>query len=161
MPGVSPEQGPSGLGNPLDAGPVGRAMSEIATLLNEGDPLIAVVGATDDPTKYGATIYRDLKRKGYRVVAVNDRRDRVDGDPAYRDLRSLPERPDIVDIVVPPASAAAVVEDGLELGLERFWLQPGAESPAIVERLVAAGVDHLVNACIMTRSRVRRGDGVG
>ncbi len=135
-------------------------MSDIATLLNEGDPLIAVVGATDDPTKYGATIYRDLKRKGYRVVAVNDRRARVDDDPAYPDLRSLPERPDIVDIVVPPVSAAAVVETGLELGLDHFWLQPGAESAAVVERLAAAGVDHLVNACIMTRSRIRRGGGI-
>ncbi len=39
-------------------------MDPITTLLSEGDPAIAVVGATDNPTKYGSIIYRDLKAKG-------------------------------------------------------------------------------------------------
>ena len=40
-------------------------MNDIATLLNRDDTTIAVVGATDDPHKYGSVIYRDLKRKGF------------------------------------------------------------------------------------------------
>ena len=28
---------------------------------------LAVVGATDDPAKFGGRIYRDLKAKGFRV----------------------------------------------------------------------------------------------
>ena len=38
-------------------------MLEITKLLEEPDATIAVVGATDDPSKYGNVIYRDLKRK--------------------------------------------------------------------------------------------------
>ena len=66
------------------------------------DPLIAVVGATDHPGKYGGTIYRNLKAKGYRVAAVNPLRDTVDGDPCVPTLMDLAETPDIVNIVVPP-----------------------------------------------------------
>jgi len=130
-------------------------MTTIADMLTTGDPLIAVVGATDHPHKYGGIIYRDLKAKGFRVVAVNARRATVDGDPAYPDLASLPEPPDIVNVVVPPRQALAVVEEGLRLGLDHFWLQPGAESSKVVEVLDGAGVDHLVNACIMVRTRAR------
>ncbi len=46
-------------------------METITTLLNEGDPVIAIVGASDNPAKYGNRIYRDLKGKGYRVYPIN------------------------------------------------------------------------------------------
>ncbi|NIQ54637.1 MAG: CoA-binding protein, partial [Gemmatimonadetes bacterium] len=51
---------------------------------------MAVVGATDSPDKYGGIIYRDLKRRGFRVFAVNPGRETVDGDPAYAGLADLP-----------------------------------------------------------------------
>ena len=40
--------------------------------LDNVETSIAVVGATDDLSKYGARIYRDLKAKGYRVFYVDD-----------------------------------------------------------------------------------------
>ncbi len=79
-------------------------MTDIATLLNEPETTVAVVGATDNPTKYGSVIYRDLKRKGYSVYPVNPNRTEVDGDEAYPTLDKLPESPTIVNIVVPPRS---------------------------------------------------------
>ena len=42
-------------------------MDTVSTLLNGGNPVIAIVGATDNPEKYGNRIYRDLKEKGYRI----------------------------------------------------------------------------------------------
>lgn len=55
---------------------------DIASLLGEEGTTVAVVGATDNPAKYGYVIYRDLKRKGYRVFPVNPGRAAVDSDPA-------------------------------------------------------------------------------
>ena len=42
-------------------------MMDPITALLEDDPVIAVVGANDNPAKYGSVIYRDLKAKGYTV----------------------------------------------------------------------------------------------
>ncbi len=128
----------------------------ILELLADGDPNIAVVGATDDPHKYGSVIYRDLKAKGYAVYPVSTTRATVDGDRAYRDLGDLPVVPDIVDVVVPPEEALAVVRRCVELGLDHVWLQPGAESPEVLAYLTRHDVDHLANACIMVRSRLAR-----
>ena len=127
----------------------------IGQMLNTGDPLIAVVGATDNPTKYGSVIYRDLKSKGYRVVPVNRHRETVCGDRAYPDLRDLPEGPDIVNVVVPPEQTLEVLKRSLELGYTTVWLQPGAADGAVQTYLEEHEFDHLVDACIMVRSRVR------
>ena len=130
-------------------------METISTLLNEGNPVIAIVGATDNPAKYGNRIYRDLKGKGYRVYPVNPTRDTIDGDPAYADLADLPETPDIVNYVVPPPRTLRLLKRAKELGLMRVWVQPGAESADVMAYLNDNGFDYLANACIMVRSRVQ------
>ena len=130
-------------------------MDTISTLLNEGNPVIAIVGATDNPAKYGNRIYRDLKGKGYRVYPVNPTRDTIDGDPAYADLADLPETPDIVNYVVPPPRTLRLLKRAKELGLMRVWVQPGAESADVMAYLNDNGFDYLANACIMVRSRVQ------
>ncbi len=127
---------------------------DIASLLSDDTTTVAVVGATDNQSKYGYVIYRDLKRKGYRVFPVNKSRATVDSDPAYPDLRSLPVKPTIVNIVVPPPVAASVLRESLELGLSNVWLQPGAESPANLAFLQENGFNYLANACIMVESRI-------
>lgn len=129
--------------------------NDIASLLTEAGTTVAVVGATDNPSKYGYVIYRDLKRKGYRVFAVNPRRSTVDSDPAFNDLQRLPEKPTIVNIVVPPSVAASILKESLKLGLMNVWLQPGAESPENLAFLQENGFNYLANACIMVESRVQ------
>jgi predicted CoA-binding protein len=130
-------------------------MKDIAALLEEPETTVAVVGATDNPSKYGYVIYRDLKRKGFQVVPVNPRREQVDGDRAYPSLEALPMKPTIVNIVVPPSVTRSVLRDCLALGLRNVWLQPGAESPENLEYLQEHDFNYLANACIMVASRLK------
>jgi predicted CoA-binding protein len=123
--------------------------------LDLSDPLIAVVGATDHHGKYGGTIYRHLKAKGYRVVAVNPLRETVDGDPCYHTLMDLDEMPDIVNIVVPPSRTMRVVDQAAALGDVAVWIQPGAADVAVRERVKELGLESLIDACIMVQARVR------
>lgn len=128
-------------------------MDTISTLLNEGDPVIAIVGATDNPEKYGNRIYRDLKGKGFRVYPVNPTKDTVDGDAAYADLGDVPETPDIVNFVVPPPRTLRILQRAKELGLTNVWIQPGAEDEDVMHYLADNDFDYLANACIMVQSR--------
>jgi len=128
----------------------------ILDLLELPDPLIAVVGANDNPAKSGYAIYRDMKRKGYRVVPVNPNRATVDGDVCYARLADLPERPDIVNIVIPPEAAKTVIQECLTLGWLNVWLQPSAESPELLRFLDENEFNYLAQACIMVKSRSRK-----
>lgn len=124
-------------------------MDNITALLGAPGATVALVGATDSPHKYGSIIYRDLKRKGFPVFAVNPHRETVDGDPAYATLADLPTRPTVVNFVVPPDQTLAVLEQARDLGYMDVWVQPGAESARVLEYLEDAGFNYLARACIM------------
>ncbi len=126
---------------------------DIPTLLHQPGTTVAVVGATDDPSKYGGRIYRDLKSKGFTVFAINPNRDSVDGDPAWPSLADLPEAPTIVDFVVPPSVTLRILEEAVELGYTNVWIQPGAEDEAVLAYVEEQGLNSLANACIMVHSR--------
>jgi hypothetical protein len=125
----------------------------LADLLDRPDTTIAVVGATENPHKYGNIIYHDLKSKGFTVFAVNPYRDQVDGDPCWRSLASLPEPPTIVDIVVPPARTLDTLRECVDLGLRNVWIQPGAADATVRDFVAEHDLDALVDACIMVRAR--------
>ncbi len=129
-------------------------MKDLIVLLGEPNPTVAVVGASDNPSKYGNVIYRDLRRKGFVVFAVNPNRTHVAGDETFPSLRALPDRPTIVDIVVPPAIGAKVLRECLDLGLINVWLQPGAESPDNLAFLQERGFNYIADACIMVQTRM-------
>ena len=128
-------------------------MDDISRLLQDPATTVAVVGATDNPAKYGAKIYRDLKGKGFTVYPVNPARDTVDGDPTFSSLADISNPPTIVNLVVPPQRTLRILEQCKELGLTNVWVQPGAESGEVVDFLEKEDFTHLVNACIMVHSR--------
>ena len=121
--------------------------------LSDPDTLIAIVGATDTPGKYGGIIYRDLRGRGHRVAAVNPNRTTVAGDPSVPDLGSLPERPDIVNLVVPPSIGSTVIDEWAELGGTSVWFQPGSYDERVVAQAKKAGRDVVEGDCILVLSR--------
>ena len=109
----------------------------------------AVVGVSANPHKFGYRVFRDLRQAGYRVYGVNPRVQEVDGETIYPSLESLPERPEVVDLVVPPAVTEQIVQECARLGLERVWMQPGAESEAAIEYCRRHGIQVVHDACAM------------
>jgi predicted CoA-binding protein len=130
-----------------------RNSQNIIELLSDPSTTVAVVGATDSRQKFGSTIYRDLKGKGFRVYPVNRRRSTVDGDQAYPDLASLPTPPTIVNIVVPPEQTLSVLEDARALGVSNIWIQPGAADDAVRDYVSRHRLNAVIDACIMVQAR--------
>jgi uncharacterized protein len=85
----------------------------------------AVIGANNDPDKFGNIIYKRLKSEGYTVYPVNPMYEEVEGDPCYPDLESLPQKPEVLDMVVSPKRGKAFIEEAANLGIKNIWLQPG------------------------------------
>ncbi len=129
-------------------------MKDLTPLLSQPGTSIAIIGATDHPTKYGGIIYRDLKAKGFPVFAVNPNRDSVDGDPCWPSVEDLPETPTIAVFVVPARIGLDVLEDCARAGITNIWLQPGASSPRLRDTLESSNFDWLAEACVMVRARV-------
>ena len=112
----------------------------------------AVVGVNDNPEKYGYMIYKKLKSRGYQVYAINPNYDSIDGDKCYRDLSSLPEVPQVVDMVVSPKRGKTVLEEAAQLGINDIWLQPGTYDNSIMNLIDEKGLN-AVKACVLVALR--------
>jgi predicted CoA-binding protein len=108
----------------------------------------AVVGANQDPDKYGNIIYRHLKNRGYEVFAVNPKCDTVEGDKCYKDLSSLPKIPEVLDMVVSPKRGKPVLEEAAQLGIRYLWLQPGTYDEELLEKIDELGLE-AVRGCVL------------
>jgi len=108
----------------------------------------AVVGANQNPEKFGNRIYRKLKNRGYEVYAVNPLYDSVEGDPCYKDLSSLPKLPDVVNMVVSPKRAKPVLEEAARLGIRYVWFQPGTYDDEVMEVAKELGLETVL-ACVL------------
>jgi len=64
---------------------------------------IAVVGASNNPSKYGNVIVRNLASKGYTVLPVNLREREIAGIPAFPNLSAVAASLKKKDVVTPPA----------------------------------------------------------
>jgi predicted CoA-binding protein len=128
---------------------------EVLALLKKRGPetRIAVVGASNDPSKYGNVIVRDLASKGYTVLPVNPREREIAGLPAYPSLAAVPGPIHLVNVVTPPAVTRKVLEEAASLGLPAVWLQDGSYDEAALEAAAKAPFRTVYEACIMVASR--------
>lgn len=113
----------------------------------------AVVGASRDQRKFGYQVFRSLRDAGYTVYPINPKGGELDGEKVYPSLADLPQPPEVVDIVVPPAVTEQVVRQAHELGLTRIWMQPGAESEASIRYCQEHGIQVIQQACAMVWKR--------
>lgn len=118
-----------------------------------GRKVWAVVGASENPAKYGNRVFRSLLRSGYTVYPVNPAGGELVGVSMYPRLASLPEMPEVVNLVVPPEVTEKIVREANELDLARIWMQPGAESEAAIEYCREHDMQVVYNACAMVHSR--------
>jgi uncharacterized protein len=128
-------------------------MNDLIQFLDDPSTTFAIVGATDTPGKYGGIIYRDLKRKGWGVYAVNPGRSSVAGDPCWPRVTDLPATPTIAVLVVPAKRGIAVLDDCVTAGITKIWVQPGAFSAELREALEAGDFEWLADACVMVEAR--------
>ncbi len=113
----------------------------------------AVVGASQDRSKFGNRVYRSLRDAGYTVYPVNPKGGELEGAVVYPTLADLPQQPEVIDFVVPPPVTQQVVKEAHKLGLTRIWMQPGAESEAAIAYCVEHGMQVVHDACAMVWKR--------
>ena len=110
---------------------------------------IAVVGVSRSGKKFGNSVLRDLKIKGYKTFPVNPNTSEIGGEKCYPDLRSIPENIDGVVLVIPPQETNEVVKDAAQLGIKNIWMQQGAGSKEAVKFCNDNGINVVDGECIM------------
>lgn len=108
---------------------------------------IAVVGVSK--RKFGGSIYKTLKKRGFKVYAVHPEMKTFDDDPCYSSLTSVPDEVDAAVVAVSTESAERVVDDAIGRGIGKLWFQQGHDFTKAAERAAASGIRTVTGKCIL------------
>jgi uncharacterized protein len=114
---------------------------------------VAILGASDKPDRYSHMLLKRLVSKGHPVYPVNPALKTVDGVPVYRTLADLPPGIEVLSVYMNERRSAEIADAIVASGIPRVIFNPGAENPALAERLAAAGV-RVEEACSLVLSGI-------
>ncbi len=108
--------------------------------------VVAVIGASNDRHKFGNRAVRAFQQQGYTVVPVNPHVAEVEGLKTYASIVDVPGPVDMASLYVPPEVGERLIDDIARKGVGELWLNPGAESDALIARARALNIEPIV-AC--------------
>lgn len=116
---------------------------------------IAVVGLSDKPERASYRVSSYMQRQGFRIIPVNPTIQSSLGETAYPDLASVPEKIDLVDIFRRSEEVPPIVDQAIQLGARAVWMQEGIVNEEAAAKAAAAGLDVVMDRCIMVEHRSR------
>lgn len=101
---------------------------------------VAVIGASTDRRKFGNKAVRAFRAAGYTVVPITPNHETVEGLRAFASVLDVPDAIEMATFYVPPDIGVRLIDEMAQKHIAEVWLNPGAESEAIVARARALGL---------------------
>ena len=110
---------------------------------------IAVIGASDRPSRPSYGVMKFLQERGYRTIPVNPQitGEHVLGEFVWRELAQIGVPIDIVDIFRRSEVAAEAVEQAIFVGAKAVWMQIGVIDQEAALKAEAAGLKVVMDRC--------------
>jgi predicted CoA-binding protein len=116
---------------------------------------IAVVGLSSRKMRAGYYVPAYLQEVGYRIIPVNPNLQSALGERAFPDLLSIPEPVDLVLIFQRSEAVPPFVEQAIQIGSKAVWMQLGIRNEAAARRAREAGLEVVMDACMLVEHRMR------
>jgi predicted CoA-binding protein len=110
---------------------------------------IAVVGLSSDPGRASYGVTRYMQNSGYEITPVNPNEVNVLGEKAYASLEEVPGPIEIVDIFRRPEFVPDVVDAAIRRKAKVIWMQLGVAHEEAAQRARAAGMEVVMDLCIL------------
>lgn len=115
----------------------------------------AVLGASEDPSRYAYKAMQFLKEQKHLAIPVHPREQTVLGEKVWKslgDLASAGQKVDTVTVYVNAALTTKLLPDFLKLKPRRVIFNPGAENPGLSQELRSQGIE-VIEACTLVMLR--------
>ena len=111
--------------------------------------VVAVIGASSNRNKFGNRAVRAFQQRGDTVVPINPHEAEVEGLRCYASVLDVPGAIDMASFYVPPEIGLRVIDEVARKGIPEVWLNPGAESDALIARAKALHIQPIVACSIV------------
>lgn len=111
--------------------------------------IVAVVGASSHRHKFGNKAVRGYQRQGFTVIPINRHEAEIEGLKAYRSVLDVPGSIDMATLYVPPDEGLDVLLEVAEKRIPEVWINPGADTPEVIQRARELGLEPIVACSLM------------
>jgi len=133
--------------------PTGNASSDEIDSILKTAKTIAVIGLSPKEDRPSHYVSKYMKEHGYRVIPVNPGQTTLLGETCYRSLLDVPEDVDVVDIFREASAVPEIVDQAIAKKAKAVWMQSGIVHNAAAEKARAAGLQVVMNKCVMVEHR--------
>ena len=137
------------------APPARRAGQDPVTEILKNGRTIAVVGLSSKPFRPSRGVAEYMQSVGYRIVPVNPLETEVLGEKSYARLEEIPIQVDIVNIFRRSEFVPEIVKSAIAIGARAIWMQEGVLHHEAAEAARRAGLQVVMDSCIM-KEHVKR-----
>jgi predicted CoA-binding protein len=125
-------------------------MSTIAQLrrILKDNHTIAIVGLSADWYRPSYFAAKYMQEHGFRIIPVNPKYTEILGEKCYPDLKSIPEKVDMVDVFRKSADCAPIAKEAVAIGAKVLWLQLGVENDEAKAIADSGGLEFVQNRCV-------------
>lgn len=111
--------------------------------------VIALVGASPEPTRDSNDVMGFLLRRGYRVIPVNPTcaGEVIHGQTVLATLKEIEEPVDVVDVFRRADSVGPIADEAIEIGAKALWLQLGIVNEEAASKARDAGLKVVMDRC--------------
>ncbi len=114
-----------------------------------GKPTVAIIGASNDRSKYGNKAVRAYLRQGYDVYPVNPKEETIEGLESYASVLDVAVELDRITVYVPPAVGLELLDEIAAKNAKEVWINPGADSDAVLRRAAELSLEPVVACSIL------------
>ena len=111
--------------------------------------VVAVIGASSNRKKFGNRALRAFRQQGFTVVPINPHEREVEGLKTYASVLDVPGTIDMATVYVPPEIGERVIVEIAQKGIAEVWLNPGAESDALIARAKSLNINPIIACSIV------------
>jgi predicted CoA-binding protein len=125
-------------------------MSTIAQLrrILKENHTIAIVGLSADWYRPSYFAAKYMQEHGFRIIPVNPKYTEILGEKCYPDLKSIPEKVDMVDVFRKSADCPPIAKEAVAIGAKVLWLQLGVENDEAKAIAESSGLEFVQNRCV-------------
>ncbi len=115
-------------------------------MVHDPEKSIIIVGASNDRTRFANRAVRAYRDLGWTVYPVHPREREVEGLPCFPSVERVPGTSRTLSLYLPPDAGITVLDAAPAKGVRDVYVNPGAGSPALIEKIRLLGMNP-IEAC--------------
>lgn len=110
---------------------------------------MAIAGVSRNPKKFGGSIFKELREKGFDLYPINPNAEEIQGVKCYKSVSEIPADVEHLLIVTPKYETELVAHAAVKKGVKMIWIQQQSETAEAVKTIEEAGIPLIYKKCIM------------